>query len=530
MYNTEVIVRSILLMICMIITTFVGPVAADVVLPAVIGPNMVLQRGVRASVWGWADPEEKVTVKIADQAKICVADAKGNWAVKLNKMQAGGPLTMTVTGKNTIKLENILVGDVWVCSGQSNMRTPVAKSKNGQQEVKNAKYPSIRLFNVKPATADKPQFDSRGSWSECTPETVPSFSAVGYFFGRHLHKRLKVPVGLIQSAYGGTPAEAWTPMEVLQADDLFRRTVIPFWEKKIRDYDPAAEKKRYEAQLAAWKHQAEQAKAKGVKPRRPQMPVIPAKSPHRPAGLYNAMIAPLTPLKIRGVIWYQGECNAGRAWQYRRLLPLLIESWRTKWGQGNFPFLIVQLANYNKRQPQPSQSTWAELREAQFMALSVPNTALVVAIDIGEADDIHPRNKQDVGKRLALAARKIAYGEDICFSGPVYESMRIAGEKVLLKFKHTCDGLSAKGGGELKGFAIAGADRKFVWADAKIEGNDVVVWSNQVVNPVAVRYAWADNPDCNLYNTTGLPASPFRTDKWPGITNCKKNEAKGTKK
>ena len=522
MYKAKAVVNSILLMICVIITTFAGPVAADVVLPAVIGPNMVLQRGVEAPVWGWADPGEKVTVKIADQTQTCVADAKGNWAVKLNKMQAGGPFTMTVTGKNSIKLENILVGDVWVCSGQSNMRTPVARSKNSRQEVKNAKYPSLRLFNVKLATADKPQSDSQGSWCQCDPGTIPNFSAVGYFFGRHLHKNLKVPIGLIQSAYGGTPAEAWTPYEVLQADDMFRRGVIRFWEKRIRDYDPAVEKKLYEAKLAAWKRQAEQAKDKGMKPPpRPRVPAAPAKSSHRPAGLYNAMIAPLTPLKIKGVIWYQGEANAGRAWQYRKLLPMMIESWREKWGQGNFPFLIVQLANYRKRQPQPSQSRWAELREAQLMTLSVPNTALAVAIDIGEANNIHPRNKQDVGKRLALAARKVAYGEDICFSGPIYESMRIKGNKVWLKFKHTGDGLSAKEGGELKGFAVAGPDKKFVWADAKIEGNNVVVFSKQVAKPVAVRYGWADNPDCNLYNIAGLPASPFRTDDWSMITHRK---------
>jgi sialate O-acetylesterase len=338
---------------------------------------------------------------------------------------------------------------------------------------------------------------------------------VAYFFGRYLHKELNVPVGLIHTSWGGTPAEAWTRREVLEAN--------PDCAPILKRYDDAVAKypqamKEYEQKLAEWKEAAQKAKAESTNPpRRPGEPFGPG-HPHSPAGLYNAMIAPLIPYGIAGAIWYQGESNAGRAYQYRTLFPDMIKNWRNDWGVGKFPFLFVQLANFMKTKPEPDESAWAELREAQTMTLALPNTGMAVIIDIGDADDIHPKNKQDVGKRLALWALANTYGKKLVYSGPIYKSMKVDGNSIVLSFDHVGGGLVAKGGEELEGFAIAGSDKKFVWADARINGDTVIVSSDKVSEPVAVRYAWADNPVCNLYNKEELPASPFRTDEWPGVT------------
>jgi len=341
---------------------------------------------------------------------------------------------------------------------------------------------------------------------------------VGYFFGRHVHKNLKVPVGLINTSWGGTPSESWTSRPALEADAFFK-PLLDRWDERTKGFDAAKAKAAHEERMEQWKAAAAKAKAaKKRAPRRPRMPSDPGKSSHCPANLYNGMIAPLIPLAIRGAIWYQGESNAGRAWQYRKLFSAMIVDWRKNWVQGDFTFLWVQLANFRPRKAEPAESAWAELREAQNLALKLPKTGHAVIIDIGEARDIHPKNKQDVGKRLGLAARKIAYARDLCYSGPMYESLKIEGAKAIVKFKHVCGGLVAKGGGALKGFAVAGADKKFVWADAKIDGGTVVLSSDKVAAPVAVRYAWADNPECNLYNAKDLPACPFRTDDWPMIT------------
>lgn len=349
----------------------------------------------------------------------------------------------------------------------------------------------------------------------CSPETVPGFSAVGYFFGRELHKELNVPIGLIHTSWGGTPAESWTRRGALESvPDCM--PILERFDEAMAKYPEA--KKKYDESMIAWKEDVKKAKAEGKNPpRRPGAPFGPG-NPHSPAGLYNAMIAPLIPYSIGGAIWYQGESNAGRAYQYRKLFPAMITNWRKDWGQGDFPFLFVQLANFMAVDPEPVDSAWAELREAQLMTLALPNAGMAVIIDIGEARDIHPKNKQDVGKRLALWALGKSYGKKQVYSGPIYKSKRTEGNKITLEFEHVGGGLAAGGGEPLKGFAVAGADRKFVWADAKIDGNTVIISSDEVSEPAAVRYGWANNPVCNLYNKEGLPASPFRTDDWPGVT------------
>ena len=509
--------KPTLLIIIILLLAGTGAALADIKLPAVIGDNMVLQQGGKVAIWGWAEPGEEVMVGVSWRSmKFAVkADKDGKWSFRLNPPKGDGPFEMTFTGKNSITIKNILVGEVWVCSGQSNMQMSVQSSANAEQEVAEANYPMIRLFSVKRTVAEKPQPDCEGSWTECSPKTVPDFSAVAYFFGRELHKQLKVPVGLIHTSWGGTPAESWTKREVLESDADFA-PILKRYDDAVANYPQA--RKEFEQKLAEWKQAAEKAKAEGVDPpRRPGEPFGPG-HPHAPAGLYNAMIAPLIPYGVAGAIWYQGESNAGRAYQYRKLFPAMIENWRDDWGVGQFSFLFVQLANFMKTKPEPDESSWAELREAQLMTLAVPKTGMAVIIDIGDADDIHPKNKQDVGKRLALWALAQQYGKKLVYSGPTYKSMKIDGSSIILSFDHVGGGLVAKGEEQLKGFAIAGADRKFVWADAKIQGDTVVVSSDKVPEPAAVRYAWADNPICNLYNKEDLPASPFRTDDWPGVT------------
>lgn len=506
-------------MIALMICVFAcGLLNADIKLPSLFSDHMVLQRGINIAIWGNASPNERIRVRLQLQGSSekqievqCTASADGKWKTYLPPMQAGGPYELTVSseGGEAITISDILIGDVWVCSGQSNMEWPVARSANAEQEIASANYQSIRLFMVrKVVISDKPVDDPQGKWQVCSPETVRDFSAVGYFFAREIHEHLKVPIGMIQAAWGGTPAESWTSMQALSSDpDL--RIILDNWKKIVEAYPEAL--KRYEERLKQWEEEARKAKEEGKPiPRRPSPPMGPGHH-WQPSGLFNGMIAPLTQFAIKGVIWYQGESNTGRAAQYRKLFPTLINDWRRAWGI-DFPFLFVQLANFMQRKPKPSESAWAELREAQLLTfLKVPKTGMAVAIDIGEADDIHPKNKQDVGKRLALAARAIAYGESIVFSGPIFNKIAIEGNKIRIYFKHVGSGLMAKGE-KLTGFAIAGEDGKFVWANAEIDGDTVVVWNPQIDKPVAVRYAWSDNPDCNLYNKEGLPASPFRTD------------------
>lgn len=506
---------SFLLFICLF------PCAAEVKLPAVIGENMVLQRGVDVPVWGWADPGEEVTVAFQGQRVTTRADGDGKWVVKFAPLEAGGAFEMTLAGTKTITLSNVLVGDVWICSGQSNMEWMVQHCDNGVEEVAKAYHPTMRLFSIANNASAKPLEDCKGRWEVCRPSTVGDFSGVGYFFGREINEELEVPVGLINASWGGTPVETWISRD---AQDQEFRGIVDKWEPVLREHAPAVSDYYHEMGESMddvyYALYAGTAVAAGPAP--PEVSVKLSSVPGIPGWCYNAMIAPVIPYAIKGAIWYQGESNASRAYQYRHLFPALIKDWRRVWGQGDFPFLFVQLANFRKVMDKPKESNWAELREAQLMTLALPNTAMAVAIDIGDADDIHPGNKQEVGRRLALGALHVAYDKDLVHSGPLYDSMLIERGKIRLRFKHTGSGLVSKGGRPLKGFAIAGEDERFVWGNARIDGNEVEVSSRDVPNPVAVRYAWADNPVCNLYNNEDLPASPFRTDDWPGVTVDKK--------
>ena len=489
-------------------------------LPSVIGDHMVLQRGVAIPVWGWALPGESVSVKLTEHEAQALADDTGRWEVRLPKMQAGGPFEMTVVAADSrLVIADILIGEVWVCSGQSNMEMSVQGSQGGFEEVPKAQYPRMRLFTVEARVAAEPQEDCSGQWSLCSPETAANFSGVSYYFGREIHREVGVPVGLVLSALGGTPAEAWTSERTLRSTNDFR-TILDAWDTMMTDYP--AKKRAYDKQLRQWQKEAAKARAAGRPiPWEPNTPVGDPKHSYRAAGLYNGMIAPLVPYAIRGAIWYQGECNTGRAFRYRALFPAMITDWRQAWGQGPFPFYFVQLPNFMETQSEPGPSDWAELREAQLMTLSLENTGMAVTIDLGEADDIHPMNKIDVGLRLSRVALANTYAQAIPYSGPLYRAMRIQGERIIIEFDHADGGLAARGGSELKGFAIAGDDQIFHWAHADIEGDTVVVCSDKVPGPVAVRYAWANNPDCNLHSGAGLPASPFRTDDWPGVTRGK---------
>ena len=485
-------------------------VNADIRLPKLFSDNMILQREMQVPVWGWADPGEKVIVELGGHTAETITGTDGKWKLYLGPLDTGGPFELRISGKNTIIINNVLVGEVWVCSGQSNMAMEVQRCLNAKQEMSSANYPQIRHFQVKRTKAIKPLDDvspvdkeSRlNKWEVCDSLTVKYFTGAGYFFVRDLYKKLNVPVGLISVSWGGTTAEAWTPRDTLENDPELK-LILKNWP----DYNNDEEwlKKEYEKYLES----VEKARKEGQ-----NEPLYF----NQPSVLYNGIIAPVIPYGIRGVTWYQGESNCYRAYQYRRLFPVMIEQWRKKWNQGDFPFLFVQLANYHF-EPQ----TFPELREAQTMTLSLANTAMAVAIDIGDSSDIHPKNKQEVGRRLSLAARKLVYGEQIIYSGPLYKSMQVDGGKCRLSFYHMGDGLATKSKGPLKGFVIAGTDKIFIEAQAEIKGNRVLVWSDKVTQPVAVRYAWANHPaNCNLYNKTGeqvyLPASPFRTDDWPGIT------------
>lgn len=488
---------------------------ADVKLAAVISDGMVLQRDIQVPIWGTDEPGREVTVTFRDQRVSVIADAEGRWMVRLKALEAGGPFAMTVTGSSTVTLHDVLVGDVWVCSGQSNMAMSVQRASNAEQEIAEADYPMIRLFKVKNVVAEEPLEDTEGAWETCRPETVADFSAAAYFFGRDLHKELQVPIGLIGTYWGGTPAEAWTSKATLQRNPAFN-VILKRWDQVLANYPRA--KANHEQRLAEWQQVAAKARAEGTPvPRRPRAPRGPGHH-STPSGLFNGMIAPLIPYAIRGAIWYQGEGNAGRAYEYRKLFPAMIRDWRRYWGQGAFPFLFAQLPNFRVFKAEPGDSDWAELREAQLMTLSLPSTAMAITIDLGEAGDIHPKNKAPVGRRLALAALGTVYGDDVVYSGPIYKSMSVEGRRVRLHFKHLGGGLVAKDGPRVRAFGVAGPDGKFFYGNGHIDRDTVVVSSAAVRNPVAVRYAWADNPLCNLYNKAGLPASPFRTDDWPGIT------------
>ncbi len=491
-----------------------GSVSGAVRPAAVFTDNMVLQREMKVPVWGTAAPGEKVTVQFAGQTVGVAADDSGKWRAELAPLKTSAdPAELLISGADSsVRLTNVLVGEVWLCSGQSNMDHTMWMLHQPDEEIQAAtNYPLLRLFKVKNKTnPEHPDTAVAGAWEASTCETAGGFSGVGTYFGRALCRDLGVPVGLIHCAWGGTPAQSWISRDALEK--------LPFFSDALRNadnarknYTPEAAQADFEKKLAEWQRKTDAGEAAGYKPALWN----PHTSPWQPASLYNGMVAPLIPFAMRGVIWYQGEANAGWYQVYRELFSALIRDWRQAWGQGDFPFLFVQLANFKAQQTDPVQadSDWAFLREAQSETLDVPNTAMAVITDIGDEKDIHPRDKKTVGERLALAARAKAYGEDIVYSGPVFQTLEIRDGKAIVRFGHIGGGLVAKG--DLPtGFAIAGEDRQWHWAAAQIEGDTVILSSPEVPAPVAVRYNWANNPVGNLYNREGLPASLFRTDDW----------------
>lgn len=637
--------------------------SAKPLLPAVFSDNMVLQQQTKVPVWGQASKGKEVRIVSSWDGKTTTtkADADGNWKTELSTPSAGGPYTLTISDGKEIKLSNVMIGEVWVCSGQSNMEMPVkgwGHVMNFQQEIDNANYPNIRLYQVKKTVSPAPLTqgeNTMGGWKNCDPQTVENFSAVAYFFARELSQKLNVPVGVIDVTWGGTVAEAWTSAGALN--------LMPEFQEKVAlaqktEKNPAEAVKVYNAMMSDWEKEV-QNKDKGYKEGQPlwatsnldasawgtvqvpgyiekqvnpnfdgfiwlrreielsddwlkrdlkielnvidddditffngqeigrtvgvsterhytvprallksgknvltvrindtggesgiygnpdkiyaesgklKMPLtgewkqnigaykntIPSQpqsfltNPNYPTVLYNGMLRPLIPFAMKGAIWYQGESNADRAYQYRDLFPLMIRDWRTQWNK-DFPFYFVQLANYRQRADKPEESAWAELREAQTGTLTLENTGMAVTIDIGDAEDIHPKNKQEVGRRLSLAALNRTYGKENTYSGPIYSGMCLKRQAIEISFNHT-DGQLIAQGGVLKGFTVAGLDHVFYPAKAEIKDNKVIVSSDKVPYPVAVRYGWANNPECTLYNKAGLPASPFRTDDWAGVT------------
>lgn len=495
-----------------------APAHAEVKLNPLFSSGMVLQRNTEVPVWGTAAKGEQVTVQFQGQTLTATAGKDGDWKVRLLNLKAGGPYPLAVKGVNTLEIPNVLVGEVWICSGQSNMAFALQQATSASRHVAEARNPNLHVFQVGFNPADTPQNEAKGEWVECTPESAGKFSAVAYFFGRDLQKALGVPVGLIQTAVGGTPAEAWSSRGTLEANPEFKG-ILNTYAQAVKNYPQA--KEQYDAAVVKYKEAAAEAKRQGTTaPRPPQVPFGPD-NPRRPSCLYNGMIAPLIPYAIRGAIWYQGESNASRAAEYRALYPAMIQNWRDEWGRGNFPFLGVQLAPFKKISSQPQESDWAELREAQLLATrTMLKVGMAVITDVGEEDDIHPRQKEPVGARLALLARRMAYGEKVTASGPEYDTMRVEDGRIVLKFRNAGGGLVAKDG-PLKGFAICGKDRVWANAMAEIQGDRVVVWNRNISEPVAVRFGWADYPVVNLWNKDGLPATPFRTDDFPLTTQKK---------
>ncbi len=495
-------------------------VHAQVTLPHIIGSNMVLQRDREVPIWGWAAAGEEVTIDLsADEegaepifSTTVTADAEGNWQIKIPAMQAGGPYTLRVAGRNTLELTNVLFGEVWVCSGQSNMQWSVSASKDSEVEIAAANYPNIRLFYVPRVPSGLLQNDVEADWSETTPETAANFSAVAYYFGRKLYKNLDVPIGLINTSWGGTRIEPWTPpvgfasvptlesisKEIQEVHSAYRQQQpkkmkeIEVWITETRE---ALETGRHLTQMPDNRH--------------------PLRHQARPTGLYNGMVHPLVPYAIRGALWYQGESNLQDGMLYHDKMKALIKGWRQVWKQGDFPFYFVQLAPFDYSGWIKNPLSLPQIWEAQTATLSVPNTGMVVTTDIGNLNDIHPQNKQEVGRRLALWALAKTYGQaDTTYSGPLYESMTVEGNTIRLKFDHVGSGLMARDENPLTWFEIAGENKKFVEAKAIIEGDTVVVSSHTLAKPIAARFGWHQNAEPNLINKDGLPASPFRTHPW----------------
>lgn len=475
-------IRFFFLLICFLSAGYSWRLHAKIVLPAMFTDNMVLQRQTEVAFWGTATPRCTVTIKTSWNNKEYLVNSsdKGEWRTRISTPQAGGPYYIIVSDETSIRLDNVLIGEVWLCAGQSNMEMPIGswgKINNYEAEIRLAQCPEIRVLHVERAASLSPLSDlkkvRKGTWQVCLPEFAANFSAVAYFFAKNLHRHLNVPIGVITASWGGTIAESWISKEAIT-----RITDLESREKDtLKEYS------------------------------------VDRDGPNVHSVLFNAMIHPIIPYTVKGIIWYQGEYNCARAEQYKDIFPLLITDWRKQWKQ-TLPFYFVQLPNFGERNEEPTGAQWAELREAQFETLCMANTGMAVTIELGEAKNVHPKRKKEVGERLALIARAKTYGEDVVYSGPLYNSYIIEDNRVRIKFDHVDGGLKIKGGDSIKGFSIAGPDHKFYWADAEIDGEEVVVSSPNVPYPLAVRYAWAANPECNLYNGADLPASPFRTDHW----------------
>ena len=513
---------------------------AKISTPSIFGDNMVLQREHPCPIWGKADANASITLTFAGKTYRVRADEVGAWQITLDPQPASKkPLTMVISDfrfnsfdrihknfhsrlKNqpgSIVYENILIGEVWLCSGQSNMQWGVNMSDDSDLESLSAAYPQLRLITIPQTGSQVPQTDFQGAWQSATPETSANFSAVGYFFGRRLHQILGVPVGLIDNSWGGSTCEAWIPKDRLQIHPL-AQPYLREWQAKEKDYNFNSQLEDYKKRLAHWELANKQGKSKSRRPRAPRNQMT---GQHRPANLYNGVLHPIIGYGIKGAIWYQGESNAGRGYAYREIFPLMVQSWRQAWGQEDFPFYWTQLADYGNEESEPGDSSWAELRESQTISLQkVRNGGEAVIIDAGEGRDIHPRNKQIVANRLLRHALANDYGHKIPHQSPLYKSMKINGSRIVIEFMHTGEGLYCFDSRTPKGFAICGKDQKFVWAEAKIVGKDTIeVWSDSIPSPTAVRYAWSDNPVCNLYRKDGavtLPVTPFRTDDFSLIT------------
>lgn len=500
---------------------FSQSIQADVTVPNLFGDNMVLQQNQTIRIWGWADAGEKVVVSLGGSKTETNADKDGNWKAELPARKADNqPLKLVIQGQNKLEFSDVLMGEVWVCSGQSNMGWAVQSSFDADLTSLSANYPRLRLISVPQVGTQEPQTNFNGKWEKCNPETVKSFSAVGFYFGQQLHQILDVPVGLIDNAWGGSACEAWVSRDRLEADPQYKE-LLDKWKATEANYDFDKVMADFNVRLEAWKKKAAAARKAGKSaPRRPRNPRNPLAGQHRPANLYNGVLKPIIGYPIQGAVWYQGESNAGRAYQYRDLFPLMIQQWRDEWKIGDFAFYWVQLADFRDEKAEPAESDWAELREAQTMTMSkLKNTGEAVIIDVGESNDIHPRNKLTVGKRLARWALAKQYGYEIVYRSPLFKTMEVQGNKIVVTFDHVGGGLKSHDFRTIKGFTVASGEGSFKHANARIVGqNKVEVWSDEVKNPTAVRYAWADNPVCNLISREGLPATPFRTDKRPGVT------------
>ena len=497
-------------------------------LPAIFSDHMVLQAGVAVPIWGWAEPGEEATVSIAGKTATTKADADGRWSVKIEKLAATSkPQTMTIKGGNTLTIHDVLVGEVWLCSGQSNMEMEVKGGMHGQvdradEEIAAANHPKIRMFIFDevyriydlPVPPNKPASDRAGAWIVCSPETVARFSAIGYFFGRDLEAQLGVPIGLISSAVGGTPIEAWTSLEAQQVEPALQ-PVLDDWQRRLTNFDAGREQKKFNEDKQRWLKERSAALKAG-------QPAPKAPTPFKnlavmtPGGLFNGMIAPLAPYALHGVIWYQGEKNADGPLTklYGVQLKTLINDWRRHWGD-EFYFAWVQLPRFKNEQRAPIEPNgWGvAVRDEMRKTLSMPRTGMAVTIDLGGVAAGHPTNKADFARRLSLLALHDVYDKPIgIWCGPIFRSAQREGDRMVITFDHA-SGLKASSD-EMKGFAIAGDDQKFVWANARIADDKVIVWSESVREPAAVRYGWASNPNCNLVNAAGLPASPFRSDDW----------------